>query len=160
MVKLTAKQEKFVQGLISGLSQRKAYIEAGYATKGKTDNYIDVEASRLFKNPKVSQRYQELLDEHKEKSLWTREEAVHHLKWLADKAMNSIDNFDEGYVRKGTADALLGAIQELNKLELLYPLDQLHAKKLEKEIEGDESQDDKLTSLISSVQKAVLDDTD
>lgn len=136
---LTTKQEKYVQGLVAGLSQRKAYIEAGYAARGKTDNYIDVEASRLFKNPKVSQRYQELLDEHKDKSLWTREEAVHLLKWLADKAMNSIDDFDEGYVRKGTADALLGAIQELNKLELLYPLDQRQAKKADRDLGNDNS---------------------
>ena len=160
MVKLTAKQEKFVQGLISGLSQRQAYIKAGYSSKGKTDNYIDKEASILAKNRKVSVRYAELMEEHKQKALWTREESIQNLKWLVDRARDSIERHDEGYVRQGTANALIGALQELNKLEKIYPLDQLHAKKLEKEIEGDESQDDKLTSLISSVQKAVLDDTD
>ena len=38
-------------------------------------------------------------------------------------------------MRKGTADALLGAIQELNKLELLYPLDQRQAKKVDRDLE-------------------------
>ena len=122
-MKLTPKQERFVQGLISGLSQRQSYIEAGYSTAGKTDNYIDTEASKLFKNPKVFQRYQELLDEHKNKALWTREEAVNTLKWLISKSIDSIDSddFDGGYVRQGTSSALMSAIQELNKLEDLYP---------------------------------------
>lgn len=136
---LTAKQEKFVQGLVSGLSQRQAYIEAGYATKGKSDTTIDANASRLFKNSKVLARYNELMDEHKNKALWTREEAVNNLKWLADRAMQSIDMMDEGYVRQGTANALLGAIQELNKLELLYPLDQRQAKKADRDLDNDNS---------------------
>ena len=113
-----------------------------------------------MKNDKVLTRYNELMEEHKQKALWTREESIQNLKWLVDRARDSIERHDEGYVRQGTANALIGALQELNKLEKIYPLDQLHAKKLEKEIEGDESQDDKLASLISSVQKAVLDDTD
>ncbi len=118
---LTAKQERFVQGLVSGLSQRRAFIEAGYSVEGKSDNYIDKEASNLLKNRKVSVRYQELMGEHKDKALWTREEAVKELKWLYKQAIKSIKEQDEGYVRQGTSSALLGAIQELNKLEDLYP---------------------------------------
>ncbi|MBG9981736.1 terminase small subunit [Aerococcaceae bacterium DSM 111020] len=118
---LTPKQERFVQGIVAGLSQRQAYIKAGYSTNNKTDNYIDVEASKLFSNPKVFHRYQELMDEHKEKALWTREEAVEALKWLYNQGIVSIKEHDEGYVRQGTSSAILGAIQELNKLEDLYP---------------------------------------
>lgn len=118
---LTTRQEKFVQGLVGGLSQRKAFIEAGYSVEGKSEGYIDTEACKLFKNPKVFHRYQELMDEHKEKALWTREEAVKELKWLYKQAIKSIKEQDEGYVRQGTSSALLGAIQELNKLEDLYP---------------------------------------
>ncbi|HHW9582331.1 hypothetical protein [Staphylococcus aureus] len=40
-------------GLIEGKSQRKAYIDAGYSTKGKSGEYLDKEASTLFKNRKV-----------------------------------------------------------------------------------------------------------
>ena len=120
---LTAKQQKFVDGLVAGLSQRQAFIQAGYSTKGKSDNYIDVEANRLRNNPKVSLRYNELMEEHKVKALWTREEAVNALKWLVNQAVVSIKDQDEGYVRQGTSSALLGAIQELNKLEDLYPSD-------------------------------------
>lgn len=120
---LTPKQEKFVQGLVSGLSQRQAYIEAGYSTKGKTNNYIDKEASLLFKNRKVYVRYNEIMDEHKDKALWAREEAVDALKWLYKQSVTSIKEHDEGYVRQGTSSAIVSAIQELNKLEDLYPSD-------------------------------------
>ena len=118
---LTAKQEKFVQGLVAGLSQRQAYREAFPNSKKWKPETIDSKASALFNSGKVLARYQQLIDEHKQKALWTREESVTKLRWLAEQAEQSIINQDEGYVRQGTANALLGAIQELNKLEDLYP---------------------------------------
>lgn len=118
---LTTKQEKYVQGLVAGLSQREAYKQAGYATEGKSDNTIDANASRLFKNSKVLTRYNELIEEHKTKALWTREEAINKLKWLMSKAESSIEIQDEGYVRQGTSTAFVNTVQELNKLEGLYP---------------------------------------
>ena len=120
---LTTKQEKYVQGLVAGLSQREAYRQAGYATEGKSDNTIDANASRLFKNSKVLTRYNELIEEHKTKALWTREEAINKLKWLMSKAESSIEIQDEGYVRQGTSTAFVNTVQELNKLEGLYPSD-------------------------------------
>lgn len=118
---LTPKQEKYAQGLVAGLSQRQAYIEAGYSSKNKTDNYLDVEASKLFKNPKVRQRYNELMDKHKEKALWTREQAVNDLIWLKEQAKKSIKEQDDGYIRQGTSTAYVNAIKELNTLEGVYP---------------------------------------
>lgn len=151
-IKLTNKQELYVQGLVSGLSQRKAYINAGYSTKNKSNEYIDTEASKLFKNPKVFQRYNELMEEHRNKALWTREEAVNTLKWLVDQSVLSIEGVDEGYVRKSTADAIIGSIQELNKLENLYDSNrdltrkkqELEIEKLAKEVEEEEVQADNI----------------
>lgn len=120
---LTAKREKYVRGLVSGLSQRQAYKEAyPNANKWKPET-IDNKASKLFKDSEVLARYNELMNEHKEKALWTREEAVNHLKWLIGKTINSIESeeFDNGYVRQGTSGALISAIQELNKMEDIYP---------------------------------------
>ena len=119
---LTPKQEKYVQGLVAGLSQRQAYIQA-YSTKNMKDTTIDNNAYKLMQNNEISTRYNELMEEHKDKALWTREEAVNELKWLYKQAIKSIEEQDEGYVRQGTSSALLGAIQELNKLEDLYPSD-------------------------------------
>ena len=120
---LTAKEEKYVQGLVTGLSQRKAYREAYPSSKDWKDRTVDSRASELFKKSNVLGRYNELMEEHKSKALWTREEAVNELKWLYKQAIKSIEDQDEGYVRQGTSSALLGAIQELNKLEDLYPSD-------------------------------------
>ena len=120
---LTAKREKFVRGLVAGLSQRQAYYEAYPNSKKWKPETVDNKASKLFKENEVLARYNELMEEHKNKALWTREEAVNELKWLYKQAIKSIEDQDEGYVRQGTSSALLGAIQELNKLEDLYPSD-------------------------------------
>ena len=120
---LTAKREKFVRGLVSGLSQRQAYYEAFPNSKKWKPETVDNKASKLFKENEILARYNALMEEHKNKSLWTREEAINELKWLYKQAIKSIEEQDEGYVRQGTSSALLGAIQELNKLEDLYPSD-------------------------------------
>lgn len=151
-IKLTNKQELYVQGLVSGLSQRKAYINAGYSTQGKSDDYIDQQASKLFANTKVLARYNELMEEHRDKALWTREDAINTLKWLVDQSVLSIESVDEGYVRKSTADAIIGSIQELNKLENLYDPNrdltrkkqELEVEKLAKEVEEEEVQADNI----------------
>ena len=122
---LTAKQEKFVQGLVIGLSQRQAYYEAFPNSKKWKPETVDNKASKLFKESEIRARYKILMNEHKEKTLWTLEESVNTLKWLIQKSIKSIEaeEFDKGYVRQGTSGALLSAIQELNKLEDLYPSD-------------------------------------
>lgn len=120
---LTAKREKFVRGLVSGLSQRQAYYEAFPNSKKWKPETVDNKASKLFKENEILARYNALMEEHKNKALWTREEAINELKWLYKQAIKSIEDQDEGYVRQGTSSALLGAIQELNKLEDLYPSD-------------------------------------
>lgn len=80
---LTPKQEKFVGGLIQGLSQRQAY-KAAYKVKWK-DSAIDSRASTLFKNEKVKQRYNELLEELNNKtatkSIMT---ATERMEWLTE----------------------------------------------------------------------------
>lgn len=117
MGKLTAKQETFVQNVVSGMSQRKAYISAGYSTANKTDNYLDVEASKLFNNPKVCLRYDELMAEHKQKALWTREKAVDELLFLLERSRQEIQENGLDASNKG---AFVDAIRELNKLEQVY----------------------------------------
>ena len=120
---LTAKQENYVQGLVAGLSQRQAYREAFVNSVKWKDNTVDVKASQLFSEDKIKLRYNELMDEHKEKALWTREDAVNTLKWLLSQSIESVksEKFDKGYVRQGTAGAIVNAVQELNKLNDLYP---------------------------------------
>lgn len=123
---LTVKQEKFVQALISGKSQRIAYKEAYNATKMK-DEVIDVRASELLKNSKVRVRYEELLEEHKEKALYTREEMVNDLIWVKEKAKEDINNPKKG-LRQANGTIFINAIKELGELNELYPVKKTRCK--------------------------------
>ena len=57
---LTQKQEKYVRGLVAGLSQREAYKQA-YNAENMKDTTIDARASKLLAEYKVNKRYRELL---------------------------------------------------------------------------------------------------
>lgn len=84
MVKLTDNQEKFVQELIKGKSQREAYKSAYPKSTKWTDNAIDSRASRLFKSDKVLTRYNELHDrlikESEDECIVSAKEVIRELK--------------------------------------------------------------------------------
>lgn len=69
---LTPKQEKFVQGLFAGLSQREAYKSA-FNTTNMKDNTIDKRACELAKVGKITGRLQELQNELKERNMVTKD---------------------------------------------------------------------------------------
>ena len=103
---LTSKQEKFVQGLIQGMSQADAYRSA-YSCKNMSDNAIYREASLLVENPKVAQRLKELREQLAKPSIKTAQE---RMEWLS-RIMDSNE--------ETTADKLK-ASDQLNKMEGLY----------------------------------------
>lgn len=72
---LTAKQEAFVQAIAGGMNQSDAYRSAYNAGKMKPD-VVNVKASQLAADGKVSVRVAELREELANKSLWTREQSV------------------------------------------------------------------------------------
>lgn len=114
---LTIKQEIFVQRLIEGYSQREAYKFA-YNCGKMSDKSIDEEASKLFRSPKISTRYQELLEEHKQKALWNRSKAEEKLMWLLDKSQEDIEYRG---LKQANSSSMLNTIKELNTLTDLYP---------------------------------------
>ena len=116
---LTSKQEKFIQALVAGKSQRQAYKEAYNAAKMK-DETIDTRACELLKNSKVKARYNELLEEHKKKALYTREEMVNDLIWIKEKAKEDIKNPKKG-LKQANGTIFINAIKELGELNELYP---------------------------------------
>ncbi len=73
--KLTVRQEKYVQCLFAGLSQREAYKQAFKADKMKNET-IDVKACNLAKLDKVRIRLGELQDEYKERNMVTKERVL------------------------------------------------------------------------------------
>lgn len=162
MIKLTSKQEKFVLGLIEGKSQRKAYIDAGYSTKGKSDNYIDSRAFELSKNSAILDRYEELRQEAAEQSKWTRQKAFEEYEWLKNVAKNDIEI--EG-VKKATADAFLASLDGMNRMTLGNEVlankkIETEIKMLEKKIEqidkGDSSTEDKIKQLHDAITEVIV----
>ena len=119
MSNLTPKQEKFVQALISGMSQREAYKEA-YNAANMKDATIDNKASLLFAKGEIRKRYEELVNENKQKALYTLEDSINDLIWIKEKAKEDILNPKKG-LRQGNGTIYLNAVKELNLLNDLYP---------------------------------------
>lgn len=149
-------------GLIEGKSQRKAYIDAGYSTKGKSDNYIDSRAFELSKNSAVLDRYEELRQEAAEQSKWTRQKAFEEYEWLKNVAKNDIEI--EG-VKKATADAFLASLDGMNRMTLGNEVlankkIETEIKMLEKKIEqidkGDSSTEDKIKQLHDAITEVIV----
>ena len=76
---LTIKQEKFIQNIVKGMSQREAYKNA-YNAKYK-DSCIDSKASTLFNSEKVQDRYKELMNEVEQETVMSVRE---RMKWLTN----------------------------------------------------------------------------
>ena len=113
--KLTPQQEKFVNLLVQGLSQRQAFLKAYPNNKmklGTVDNY----ASRIFKSPKVFARYQELLEEfrerEKEKTGWTREQSIETLRFVIDTNRKDLERIQQ---------AAIDELVELEKQVIEHP---------------------------------------
>lgn len=159
MSKLTTKQESFVQGLVAGLSQRDAYKQA-YKTDRMKDSTINVKASELAKDGKVTVRYRELLKEYSNMNLWTREAAFNEYEWLKNRAKEDIQ--EEG-VRQATANAFLDSLEGMNQmafrdLELVDKKILAEIEKLEQQIGGTEEQDDKITGYINKLKDVISDE--
>jgi len=88
---LTAKEEKFVQGLISGLSQRQAYKSA-YNTSRMKDKTIDSRASELFAKSDIRGRHKELLKESENKAIITKDKLLEGLVEAFEMAKGSLES--------------------------------------------------------------------
>ena len=127
---LTLKQEKFVEELIKGKSQREAY-KAVYNTSRLKNASIDSLACRLLKTPKVKLRYEELrakADEHSgNEAASMRAFIIAQLQDIASgAAKDEVKDYDsEGVLIKSRtqlrqADRAIA----LDKLSTLYGVDQ------------------------------------
>lgn len=114
---LTAKQEQFVQNIISGMSQADAYRSA-YNAKGMSDNAIYREASLLMSHPKVSQRMAQLTAIADKPKIMN---AQKRLEWLSER----IDD------EKVDIHAKLKAIDLMNKMQGEY------VQKIEADVKSD-----------------------
>ena len=114
---LTIKEEIFIQRRIEGYSQTEAYRFA-YDCENMKDKTVTEKASKLMAKDNVRARYKELLNEHKNKALYTREEAVNDLIWIKEKAREDIECRG---LKQANGGHFLKSVNELCLLEDLYP---------------------------------------
>ena len=115
---LTPKQEKFIHGVLSGLSQSEAYRRA-YNAKNMSVEKIAKKASDLANRGDIGgiidQRRREMAD----KAIWSREQALEMLRDIAEEAKEAaavvVDGEVVGYNSKN-AGAAIKAIAEANKM--------------------------------------------
>lgn len=88
---LTAKQERFIQNIVKGMTQRQAYKDA-YNAENMKDETIDCEACLLFKDPKITARYQELIKELEKAAVMTALEKRLLLKEMVLDKKNSMSD--------------------------------------------------------------------
>jgi phage terminase small subunit len=117
---LTPKQERFIQNIVSGMSQREAYKEA-YDAENMKDETIDVRACELFNDSKIKVRYQELMDKLEDKAIMSAKE---RMKWLTEVVQDIQQEtiIIEGIEASKNADlnTKMKAIDILNKMSGEY----------------------------------------
>lgn len=117
---LNIKQEKFIQNIVNGKSQREAYKDAYNATYN--DNAIDNKASKLFKKDEVQARYQQLVKELEDKAIMSAKE---RMIWLSDVVNGKVktisyDGNGNCYENEAYISDKLKAIDTLNKMSGEY----------------------------------------
>ena len=89
---LTSKQERFCEGLASGLSNADAYRAAYDASRMKA-NVVYTEASKLSTRPDISKRVEELIaDKHRRNSIFTDKQREKNSDRIWRKVWELIDN--------------------------------------------------------------------
>ena len=130
VTKVTIKEEIFCQRRIEGYSQTEAYRFA-YDCENMKDKTVTEKASKLMAKDNVRARYEELLEEHKQKALYTREKAVNDLIWIKEKAREDIEYRG---LKQANGGHFLKSVNELCQLEGLYPTKEENKKDTEEDI--------------------------
>ena len=121
---LTAKQEKFVQSIIDGMSQADAYRSA-YNTKRMTDKTVWEKASKLMADGKVRARLQELRDLMMSPSIMSAQERLEYLtRVINGEEMEEVPQIINDQVKvvkvPTTLKTKLNAIDIMNKMQGEY----------------------------------------
>lgn len=98
---LTKPQEIFIQELLKGNTQRQAYLKAYPSKKKWKESSLDTAASNLLKNAKVKTRYEQLLnnmrEKEQEKTMWTREQAIETLRYVIDINKKDLERINKAH---------------------------------------------------------------
>lgn len=129
MSNLTPKQERFAQLYVEIGTAAEAYRRA-YDSEGKPEG-VQVSASRLLADPKVSLRVEELRERLAELAIWKRLDSLNTLaeiarkdqaqdkdKVAAVKAINSMHGWDKTTIDHTSTD---GTFDNPTRIELVAP---------------------------------------
>lgn len=121
---LTGKQEKFVRNLIQGMSQREAYKKS-YNAENMSDKTIDEEACRLFNDPKISARYNELIEKAAAAAVMTAQERLEYLTGIVygteqEQVRTLVEGVEFEYERPADLNTRMKAIDIMNKMQGEY----------------------------------------
>jgi len=113
---LTLKQQKYVDGKLSGLSDIDSYRAAGYVM-GKNKNITYVACSKLNSNPKIKLRLKEIKDKAEKKLQkkfeYTKEQSFNNLEKMRILALMVDDNGKNQISAAIKAEELKGKIAGL-----------------------------------------------
>lgn len=119
---LTPAQEKFVQGLISGMTSFDSYLQAYPSSQKWAPSSVRVEACKLLKKPNVNKRYEMLKADYTMsmtvQSFYGRDELLNDFIYLRDEAQKSIEQFG---VRQANSNAYVNALKNIGDILGLYP---------------------------------------
>lgn len=133
---LTAKQEKFVQNLVSGMTQREAYRDA-YPNDKSSDETVDKNACNLLNNnSKVLGRYKELMQKAEDKAIMS---AIERKKWLTKVINGEIKDkqvvFHDGDV--STEDIETNIATKIKAMDTLNKMSGEYITRVEAEVESE-----------------------
>lgn len=122
-----ARHEKFAQGIASGMSQRTAYRAAFQSSQKWKDEVVDVKASELRKNGKVSVRIAELAEkasseavmDAKERKEWLTKVIKNSMEETKDKlkAIDLLNRMDGTYITKVEVEANIDMTAKTKEVE-------------------------------------------
>jgi phage terminase small subunit len=139
---LTPKQEKFCQGIVSGLNPSDAYIEA-YGKNNCSDATIAVEAQKTLNLPHISLRIEELRKNITQEIKFTIEDALREFNEAQENLR--LQNNWVGFGKITTEKAKLLGLYEndggVNVSVTMMPTVEIDGKELELDI-GDEPNKD------------------
>jgi hypothetical protein len=118
---LTVKEEKYVQNLLKGMSQREAYKNS-YNASNMKDKTIDERACVLFKKDKIKTRYHELIEKTAKKTIISVQERKELLTKIAigEEYETCSSNDGELYTTPPKIEARMKALDILNKMDGQY----------------------------------------
>lgn len=113
------KHEVFIQEIIKGGSQRKAYHIAYPSSQKWKSESVDAKACTLFNNDKVQERYQELLKNSVDDAIMT---SIERKKWLSSLIKDDCEKTDSKLKAIDILNKMSG--DYVNKIEVSRPNDE------------------------------------